>query len=132
MLRHAGFPIRSVDITSFPSHCGTARARFAAGDFAWRDQAHRLVNDLFERRPAIYWTDFLLSSLTGWALTAVYFLAQPFSAVQIVAFLLASLLFFRAGTFIHEIVHMPRGQMVWFKRAWNVLLGIPFLMPWVM
>lgn len=132
MLRHAGFPIRSVDITSFPSHCGTARARFAAGDFAWRDQAHRLVNDLFERRPAIYWTDFLLSSLTGWALTAVYFLAQPFSAVQIVAFLLASLLFFRTGTFIHEIVHMPRGQMVWFKRAWNVLLGIPFLMPWVM
>jgi fatty acid desaturase len=121
-----------VDATSLPGHYGTARASFGAKDFGWRDQAHGLVADLFERSPAIYWTDFLLSSLTGWALTAVYFRAQPFSALQVAAFLLASLLFFRAGTFIHEIVHMPRDQMVGFKRAWNLLLGIPFLMPWVM
>ena len=121
-----------MNVISFAGESGTVIPRLAAHDFAWRDQARSLVDDLAERSPVIYWTDFLLSALTGWALTAVYFVAEPFSALQVVSFLLASFLFFRAGTFIHEIVHMPGGQMVWFKRAWNALLGIPFLMPWVM
>ncbi|WPB58949.1 fatty acid desaturase [Xylophilus sp. GOD-11R] len=111
---------------------GLASKRPASQNFAWRDQARGLIDDLLERSPAIYWTDFLLSAGIGWAMTAVYFLATPWSALQIGAFLLAAFLFFRAGTFIHEIVHMPSGQMVWFKRAWNILLGVPFLMPWVM
>lgn len=101
------------------------------GDGPWREHARRLVGELFERSPAIYWIDFVLSAAAGWALAAVYFTAAPWSALQVVAFLLAGLLFFRAGTFIHEIVHMPRGQMVWFKRAWNALFGIPLLMPWI-
>jgi len=121
-----------VNVTFIRGSCGSATPRLAARDFAWRDDARSLIDDLFERSPAIYWTDFLLSTLTGWALTAVYFLAEPFGVVQVAAFLVASLLFFRAGTFIHEIVHMPASQMVWFKRTWNLLLGIPFLMPWVM
>jgi hypothetical protein len=35
------------------------------------------------------------------------------------------------GTFIHEIVHMPSGQMDGFKRLWTVMVGVPLLMPWV-
>lgn len=104
----------------------------SAKDFAWRSQARVLIDDLLVRSPAIYWTDFLLSTGIGWAATAVYFRARPWSVLQVVAFLLASFLFYRAGTFIHEIIHMPAKQMVWFKRAWNLLLGIPFLMPWIM
>ncbi len=73
----------------------------------------------------------LLSSGAAWALTVLYFAAPAWSAVQITAFVVAAVLFFRVGTFIHEIVHMPSGQMVWFKRVWNVLVGIPLLMPWV-
>lgn len=104
----------------------------AVEDFAWIPQAHAIVADLFRRSPAIYWADLLLSAGAAWALTAVYFTATPWSLVQIAAFLGASILFFRAGTFIHEIVHIPRGQMPWFGRVWNLLLGIPLLMPWVM
>lgn len=100
--------------------------------FAWRDDARALIGDLFERSPAVYWTDFVLSTGLGWAMTAVYFTAAPWSALQIVAFLVASVMFFRSGTFIHEIIHMPSRQMVWFKRAWNLFMGIPFLTPWVM
>lgn len=103
-----------------------------ARDAAWQEQARSLIGDLLQRSPALYWTDLMLSAGVGWLLTAVYFTAPAWSALQILAFLAASVLFFRAGTFIHEIVHMPSGQMTGFKRAWNLLLGIPFLMPWVM
>ena len=121
-----------MNATSSPAEIPSVASSGVDKGFAWRDEARGLIADLFERSPAIYWTDFLLSTAAGWALTAVYFTATPWSALQIVAFLVASLLFFRSGTFIHEIVHMPGKQMVWFKRTWNVLLGIPFLMPWIM
>ncbi|HKY91219.1 MAG TPA: fatty acid desaturase, partial [Nevskiaceae bacterium] len=101
-------------------------------DAPWFQQAKALVADLQERRPLLYWTDLLLSAGTAWALTFVYFTAPAWSALQIVAFLGASVLFFRAGTFIHELVHFQPGQLVWFGRAWNLLMGIPLLMPWVM
>lgn len=104
----------------------------AAGDALWQDSARSLISDLFRRSPALYWTDLLLSAGTAWALTVVYFSAPAWSAQQIAAFLIAAFLFFRAGTFIHEIVHMPGGQMEGFKHTWNLLLGVPFLMPWVM
>ena len=97
-----------------------------------RDQARYLIGDLFERLPAVYWSDFLLSVVGAWATAAIYFVAPAWSLAQIVAFLVSGVLFFRAGTFIHEIVHMPRRQMVWFKRTWNLLLGIPMLTPWIL
>lgn len=103
-----------------------------AGVAAGQDNARELIGDLLRRSPAIYWTDLLLSSGTAWLLTAVYFTAPAWGALQITAFVIASFLFFRAGTFIHEIVHMPGGQMEGFKRTWNLLLGIPFLMPWIL
>ena len=97
----------------------------------WRDQARGLVADLFRRSPTVYWTDLLLSASCAWIATAVYMTAPAWSLAQLAAFLVAGVLFFRAGTFIHEIVHMPARQMIWFKRAWNLLVGVPLLMPWV-
>ncbi|MDB5998321.1 MAG: fatty acid desaturase [Rhizobacter sp.] len=99
---------------------------------SWREQARGVVSDLFKRSPTVYWADLLLSAAVAWTSTAVYFVAPAWSALQIVAFMVAGVFFFRAGTFIHEIVHMPSGQMVWFKRVWNLLLGIPLLMPWIL
>jgi fatty acid desaturase len=104
----------------------------AAAEGAWHDKARGLIGDLMRRSPLVYWTDLLLSAGLAWGLTAVYFTAPAWSVLQISAFLAASVLFFRAGTFIHEIVHMPGGQMLWFKRVWNLLLGVPFLMPWIL
>lgn len=103
-------------------------------DASWYPQARQLVSDLYQRSPAIYWTDFLLSISGAWALTAIYFTASTWSWLQIVSFLGASILFFRAGTFIHELVHMPQNlaQWRWFGRIWNLLMGIPLLAPWIM
>lgn len=95
-------------------------------------EAHRLVADLMERSPAIYWSDFLASATGAWLLTAIYFLAPAWSAGQIAAFLAAGVLFYRTGTFMHEMVHMRRDEMKWFKRAWNLLIGMPMLLPWIL
>ena len=61
---------RAVTATSTPVDRAPA-ASAATRNFAWRGQARALIDDLFERSPAIYWTDFLLSTGIGWALTAV-------------------------------------------------------------
>ena len=108
-----------------PSTRTRGRGRLAAA-------CARTRRDLYERSPAIYWTDFLLSIAGAWGLAAVYFLAPPWSAIQLAAFVLSAVLFLRAGTFMHELVHLRRGQMPWFGRAWNLLQGIPLLMPWIM
>ena len=36
---------------------------------------------------------------------------------------------FRAALFMHELVHLRRGEMTAFKVAWNLLAGIPMLIP---
>ncbi|GIX00410.1 MAG: fatty acid desaturase [Pirellulaceae bacterium] len=92
-------------------------------------KARDIVRDLFEHRPALYWADFLCSLTIGYGAASIYLSAPWFSSLQIVSFLVAGFALFRVGSFIHEIVHMPGRQMRSFKIAWNVLAGIPMLMP---
>lgn len=119
---------RSRAFEKFEPEVAAARA----GEADWLPHARELVADLYERSPLIYWTDFLLSIVGAWVQAVIYFLAPPWSAVQVVAFVLSAVLFLRAGTFMHELVHSRHGQMPWFGRAWNLLQGIPLLMPWIM
>ena len=44
-------------------------------------------------------------------------------------FLTSCLLFYRAASFIHEIVHFRSGTFRAFRIVWNLLCGIPFLLP---
>lgn len=92
-------------------------------------QARQIVGDLFKPRMKIYWVDYLLSVTIGYAAAAVYFRAPLFSATQLVALLVSGFALFRVGTFLHEIQHMPRGTMRGFKLVYNILSGIPMLMP---
>lgn len=98
----------------------------------WVREAHQQVKDLFERKPGLYWADLLLSAAVAWLATAVFFLAPTFSAWQLIGLVVAGIAFYRAGTFMHEIIHMGRNEMQGFKRVWNLLIGIPLLMPWVL
>lgn len=93
-------------------------------------QARLLVNDLFVVRPWIYWTDFLVSLTIGYTAGAVL-LKMPTVAWQwkAVAWLLTVLALYRVSLFMHEICHFKRGEMRSFKVAWNVLAGIPMMLP---
>ena len=92
-------------------------------------QAKRIVADLFEPRPAVYWVDFLLSIAVGYAAGLVYLIWPPFSWPGCLGFVIAGFALYRAGVFMHEIVHLPRQRMRSFRIAWNLLYGIPMLMP---
>jgi fatty acid desaturase len=95
----------------------------------FHSQARALVKDLFEHSARIYWTDFLLSMVLGYAAVALYLFSPTFSLQFFIGLTIAAFALFRCGVFMHEIVHMPRERMPAFRAAWNVLFAIPFLMP---
>jgi fatty acid desaturase len=92
-------------------------------------EAKRIVDDLFVPDPAIYWADFLATTAVAYGFSALYLTAPDFSWEQAITFVIAGLALFRAGVFIHEIVHMPKGRMTAFKAVWNVVYGGPMLTP---
>lgn len=92
-------------------------------------QARRLVADLLAPSAAIYWADFAASLIVGYGAAGVYLAAEPFSTEQILCWIVAGIALFRLSLFMHEIVHFRRGEMTAFKVAWNLLAGIPLLMP---
>jgi fatty acid desaturase len=91
-------------------------------------QARELVADLFEPKPWIYWTDFLVSALVGYTAAAAYLLGSRLW-IQGVGLLISSLALYRLSLFMHEIVHFRRRQMQAFKVAWNLFAGVPLLTP---
>lgn len=92
-------------------------------------RARRLVADLTTPRPAVYWADLLLSLTVG-MIAATAHVRRPFlSPLQLTAWIVAGIAMFRVSLFMHEIVHFRRGEMRGFSVAWNLLFGIPFMMP---
>lgn len=92
-------------------------------------QARRLVADLFQARPWIYWTDLLVTVAVAYSAAAVYLRSQPGSLVQLISFAVCGFALFRAGSFVHEIAHLRSGEMTGFAAGWNLLCGIPMIMP---
>lgn len=92
-------------------------------------QAREILNGLFVQRRRLYWADLLLTTAIGYSAAAVYLKAPAFSLLQIGSYLVAGFALFRAGSFIHEITHFHSGEMRRFTIAWNLLCGIPMLMP---
>lgn len=98
-------------------------------------QARSIITDLYTPSPAIYWLDFLITILLGHLLAGLvrYLLeVQPIIYSELLAglcFVSSALLYYRASLFIHELVHLPQGKFRGFRIAWNLLCGIPFLIP---
>jgi fatty acid desaturase len=93
------------------------------------DVTHRLVADLHTPRPLIYWTDLLASALIGWAAFGAAVAARPLSATTLIACIVAALAFYRGLCFTHEITHLRRRALPGFETAWNLLFGLPLLLP---
>ena len=90
--------------------------------------AAEVARDLNRARPTIYWTDLLLSVTIGYgALGLAVTLSAP--GWVAVAGLVAALALYRAISFIHEISHLKDGEVPGFRTGWNLLVGIPLLMP---
>ena len=90
--------------------------------------AARVAREAGGHRPAIYWTDFILSALVGYAALALAILADPVAA-RLTAGIVSVLALYRAGSFMHELTHMRDEDVPGFRAVWNLLAGIPLMMP---
>jgi len=91
--------------------------------------SHTLVADLHSPRPWIFWADLIASAGAGWTAFALAVLAAPFSAAMWIASLLAACALYRGVCFTHELAHLRRRAVPGFETAWNILFGMPLLLP---
>jgi fatty acid desaturase len=89
------------------------------------------MRDLETPVPWIYWTDLLTSACFGWTAITVACMAAANDdpALAACTAVVASLAFYRAAMFIHEISHLRSGALPGFTLAWNMLVGLPLLLP---
>jgi fatty acid desaturase len=92
-------------------------------------QAHAIVRDLMRPRPLRYWADFTVTIAVAYVAFATYLRASPFSLLQGAAFVVCGLAMYRAVVFTHEITHHRGASFAAFTFAWNVLCGVPLMMP---
>ena len=97
-------------------------------DKAMLKVAADLTRDLNVARPAIYWADMIGSAALGYAglFTAIF---AGSTTVAIVAGIVAILALYRAGSFIHELTHIKPNAVPGFRLVWNLVVGIPLLVP---
>lgn len=99
-----------------------------ADDMAMIRTAAELTRDLNAPDPRMYWVDFLASALIGYAgLFLAIAAGSPLAMLGWAA--VAILALYRAGSFIHELTHIKRSAVPGFHLVWNLLVGIPLLLP---
>jgi fatty acid desaturase len=90
--------------------------------------ARLLVADLMEPRPARYWTDLLAGAAIGWGSFVLACIA-PSPGWMLVAGLISALGLYRIFTFMHELTHLRPDALPGFRVGWNLLVGMPMLLP---
>ncbi|MBO9581636.1 MAG: fatty acid desaturase [Sphingobium sp.] len=90
--------------------------------------AAELPRELLVAKGAVYWPDFLASTLIGYGGLAVAILSHS-TLLALAGAFVAALALFRAASFIHELTHIRAGALPGFRFAWNALIGIPLLLP---
>jgi fatty acid desaturase len=99
-----------------------------ADDMAMLRAVAELTRDLNAPKPSIYWADFLASALIGYtALFGAIFTDSMGFAIA--AAVISVLALYRAGSFIHELTHIKHAAVPGFRIVWNILVGIPLLVP---
>jgi fatty acid desaturase len=106
----------------------TQRTAARADDKAMLKAAADLTRDLNVANPSIYWADLIGSALLGYAglFTAIFASSTP---VAVAAGIIAVLALYRAGSFIHELTHLKPNAVPGFRLVWNLIVGIPLLVP---
>lgn len=101
----------------------------AAGPMFSMAEARTLIGTDLRAKPWVYWTDFLSS----WAVAMASFKGVQVASLGLpwrcLAFVVSVLTIYRCSLFIHEITHLPEREFSAFRRVWNLLAGVPFLIP---
>ena len=97
-------------------------------DAAMLKAAANLTRDLNVPRAGVYWADMIGSALLGYAGLFAAMVVHP-AWLAVGLGLIAVLALYRAGSFIHELTHIKKGAITGFRFAWNVIVGVPLLVP---
>jgi fatty acid desaturase len=90
--------------------------------------AAELTRDLNAPNPRIYWADFLLFAIIGYAgLFLAIAASQTLPAIGWAVVAIVGM--YRAGLFIHELTHIKHSAVPGFRLAWNAIIGIPLMVP---
>lgn len=100
----------------------------AKDDAAMLKAAANLTRDLNVPNSKIYWADMLGSALLGYAALLAAMFVHPVWLAAAVG-LVAVLALYRAGSFIHELTHIKKGAVKGFRLTWNLIVGVPLLVP---
>lgn len=87
-----------------------------------------LTRELSKPKPVVYWADLAASAIIGYGALLIAITAQGVGAM-IAAGVVAVLALYRAMSFIHEVSHMKHAVLPGFRTGWNVLVGVPLLIP---
>jgi len=100
----------------------------AKDDAAMLKAAANLTRDLNAPSSATYWADMLGSALLGYAALFAAMRVQP-TWLAVGCGVVAVLALYRAGSFIHELTHIKKGAVKGFRFTWNLIVGVPLLVP---
>ncbi|UYY59526.1 fatty acid desaturase family protein [Sphingomonas sp. S2-65] len=117
--------LRETAAAAGASRTGTPRA---ADDKALMRAAAEVARDLHKPRPAIFWGDMIGSALLGYGGLAIAATASS-TGLAIAAAIVSMLALYRAAMFIHEISHMKHSSVPGFRLGWNLLVGVPLMVP---
>jgi fatty acid desaturase len=110
------------------AHFGATDTHAIRDDNAMIKAAATLTRDLNSPKSHIYWFDLIGSAAAGYAGLVTALLA-PSTLVAVIAGLVAIIALYRAGSFIHELTHIRKGAIRGFRLVWNLIIGIPMLVP---
>src|SRR3954468_9469412 len=112
-------------ISAAPEQRASARIE---DDAAMLKAAANLTRDLNVPKAGIYWADMLGSAALGYAglFGAMLIRSVP---LAVAAGLIAVLALYRAGSFIHELTHIKKGAVKGFRFVWNLIVGVPVVVP---
>ena len=108
-----------------PQQAGSARV---ADDALMLKSAASLTRDLNLPKASIYWADMIGSAFLGYAGLLGAILLHTFW-LGLGSALIAVLALYRAGSFIHELTHIKKGAVRGFRLTWNLIIGIPLMVP---
>ena len=104
------------------------RASVRPDDLAMLKAAANLTRELNAPKSIVYWVDMLGSALLGYA--ALFGAMLIGSTGFLVGFgVVAVLALYRAGSFIHELTHIKKGSVQGFRFTWNLIVGVPLMVP---
>jgi fatty acid desaturase len=117
----------TIEVAAAPPHAARTGKPRSGDDMAMIRAASELTRDLTAPKPVVYWADFLASAVIGYGALALAVGAAGWTMLGLA--LIALLALYRAGSFIHELTHIKHSAVPGFRLGWNILLGVPLMMP---